>query len=200
MNWLDWVLIVIVAAAALMGMRTGIIGAAITAAGVIIGWLLAGQWADEIGSLAGDSLSADKWITVVAYVIIIAAAVAVAGFAGKFIRPLITVATLGLAGIPDKIGGLALGLIIGIAVAGALVIALARLTYDFELPDEGIAGSLADRIPNVEGTKEKIEDALSGSAIVSGFIDVTDALPASALGFVPEDFQASLNILEQAIE
>ena len=91
-------------------------------------------------------------------------------------------------------------MIIGIAVAGALVIALARLTYDFELPDEGIAGSLADRIPNVEGTKEKIEDALSGSAIVSGFIDVTDALPASALGFVPEDFQASLNILEQAIE
>ncbi len=200
MNWLDWVLVVIVAAAALMGMRTGIMGAAITAAGVIIGWLLAGQWADEIGSLAGDSLSADKWITVVAYVIIIAAAVAVAGFAGKFIRPLITVATLGLAGIPDKIGGLALGLIVGIAVAGALVIALARITYDFELPEEGIAGSVADRVPNVEETKERVEEALSQSAIVSGFIDVTDALPASALGFVPEDFEAALNILEQAIE
>lgn len=200
MNWLDWVLIIIVAVAALMGMRTGIIGAAITAAGVIIGWLLAGQWADDIGGLAGDSLSADKWITVAAYVIIIAAAVGVANFAGKAIRPVITVATLGLAGIPDKIGGLALGLIVGIAVAGALVIVMARITYSFELPEEGIAGSVADRIPDVEATREKIEEALSESAIVAGFIDVTDALPASALGFVPEDFKASLDILEQAIE
>lgn len=200
MNWLDWLLIIIVGIAVLMGMRTGIIGAAIIAVGVIIGWLLAGQWADEIGGLAGDSLSGDKWVTVLAYVIIIMLAVAVANFIGKFVRPLITAATLGISGILDKIGGLALGLTIGIVLAGALIIALARITYNFEIPDEGIAGSLSDRVPNVEDTMEKVEEALSESTIVSGFIDVTDALPASAFGFVPEDFKAALNIVEQAIE
>ena len=47
MNWLDLVLIAVIAVPAWVGMRTGIIGAAIVFVGVVIGWQLAGQLADD---------------------------------------------------------------------------------------------------------------------------------------------------------
>ena len=46
------------------------------------------------------------------------------------------------------------------------------------------------------GTKGWLEDVLVESAVVSGFVGVADALPGNALGFVPSDFDAALNILE----
>jgi len=44
LNWVDFVLIGIVVVAALIGMRIGIIGAGFNVIGVIVGWLLAGQF------------------------------------------------------------------------------------------------------------------------------------------------------------
>ena len=44
------------------------------------------------------------------------------------------------------------------------------------------------------------EDALMGSSIVSVFVDVTDAIPGGALGFVPTDFQASFDLLEESMD
>ena len=200
MNWLDFVLIAIVVIAAFLGMRTGLIGAAITAIVVLIGWLLAGRFSDDIGGLVGDSLSNDTWVTAISYAVIVVLAIIVARIVARIVRPLLAVATLGLTGMMDKLGGLVMGLIIGGAVAGALVIAMARFTYDFELPEEGIAGSVVSRIPNVEDTREKVEDALVASAIVPVFIDVADAIPGNALGFIPSDFKASLDILERSID
>ena len=200
MNWLDLVIIVIVAAGAYMGMKMGLIGAGIAAVGGLLGWLLAGQLADDLGELIGQSLSGDRWVTVISYVIIIALAIVVANLAGKFARPLLNVATLGLAGMVDRLGGLALGAILGAAISGAIIIAMARFAYNFEFPEEGIAGIVAERIPKVEETKERVEAALSGSAIVPLFIDLTDALPGDAFGFVPYDFKVSLDILEQNID
>ena len=200
MNWYDIVIIAIVAVGAMMGMRLGLIGAAIAAAGALLGWLLAGQFADDLGGLFGDSLSADRWGTVVAYVVIVALAIGVANIVGKFIRPLITLATLGLAGLPDKLGGLALGVVLGVLVSAAFIVASARFAYDFELPEDGVAADIAGRIPDVEETKERVEKALAESGIVSVFIDVVDAIPADTFGFVPSYFKASLEILEEKIE
>ena len=61
MNWFDIVLIAILAVAAFMGMRTGLIGAAITAIGGIIGWLIAGRLSDKVGGLFGDSPTFERY-------------------------------------------------------------------------------------------------------------------------------------------
>ena len=217
MNWLDVVVLAILAVGAFMGMRFGLIGAAITAAGVFIGWLLAGQWSDDIGALFGDSLSNDTLVTVVSYAIILVAALVVTGIAKKFIMPLLTVVTLGLSSMVNKLGGLGLGLLMGIAVSSALIIGLARLTYDFDtiitesvleqvptqVPGQVSAQlkeQLAGQLSQVENAREALETALTESALVPVFINITDALPADALGFVPSDFKIALDILEERIE
>ncbi|MDA1347750.1 MAG: CvpA family protein [Chloroflexi bacterium] len=206
MNWLDIVILVVIALGAFRGMSVGIIGAAIVAAGGFVGWMLAGQLSDDIGGIF-DDLSNDTLVTTVSYVVIIAASIAVASYLGKIIRPILTVATLGLSAMVDKLGGLALGVVFGVAVASALIVVMARFTYDFELPDEGLAGSVAGSVGSqvplaekVEETKETLEDVLAGSAIVPVFVDIVDAVPASAMGFVPSDFKASLDILKEKID
>ena len=200
MNWVDILLIAIVAIGALMGMRLGLIGAAINAIALIIGWVIAGQLSDDIGEIFQDSVSNDTWVTVISYVVIMTLAVVVGGLVAKVVRPVLTIATLGLSSMIDRLGGLALGLLLGLVISGAVVIAMARFTYDFEIPDEGIAGSVGSRLPDLEDTRETIEGWLTGSSAVRAFVKVADAIPGDALGVVPSDFKASLEILLEAID
>ena len=204
-NWLDFVLLAIIAVGAVMGLRIGLIGAAFTVVGVFVGWLLAGQWSDDVGGLFGDSLSNDTIVTAISYAIIIAGAVVVSRFAAKFIKPLLTVFTLGLSSMVDRLGGLALGALFGAAISAVIIIALARLTYDFDtsvvtdLVPAQVAGQVAEldeQLAKVENVREQLETALTESKLVSIFIDISDAIPASTFGFVPSDFKAALDILE----
>ena len=204
MNWLDFVLIGILVVGAVVGIRIGLIRAALTVVGVYVGWLLAGQWSDDVGALFADALDNDTLVTVISYAIIIIGALIVSSIAAKVIKPLLTVFTLGLSGLVDKLVGLALGLLIGVAISGALIIALARLTYNFDIGtlEQAVPGQVAsqlDQIPQ-EQVREALETALTESQLVSIFIDVSDALPADALGYVPSDFKVALEILEKAIE
>lgn len=200
MNWFDIVIIAILAVGAFMGMRTGLIGAAITAIGGIIGWLIAGRVSDKVGGLFGDSLSNDTIVTVISYIIIIAIALFVARIVARIVRPILSIATLGLSSMVDKLGGLALGLLLGLAISSAFIVVVARFAYNFELPDEGVVGVAASRIPDVQDTRDSVEGALTASAIVPVFINIANALPGDTLGFVPEDFRVSLEILDQTIE
>ena len=209
MNWLDFALIAVIVVAALGGMRFGLIRAALTAVGVYIGWILAGQYSDDIGALFGDSLSNDALVTVISYVLIMVGALIGSSIVARIVKPLLTVFTLGLSSLVDKIGGLAIGLLIGVAVAGALIIGMARLTYDFDI--ESIAEvaplrevsrvvSIGDQLARVDNTKEQLETALADSQLVSAFIGVTGAIPGDTLGLVPSDFKFALEILEEHID
>ena len=270
MNWFDIVIIAILAVAAFMGMRTGLIGAGITAIGGIIGWLIAGRVSDKVGGLFGDSLTGDTIATVITYVIIIAIALFIARIVARIVRPVLSIATLCLSSMVDKLGGLALGLLLGVAISGAFIVVTARFAYNFELLDgsivaaaaaaavaklptevqdalnsaeglteaaaanlptevqdalkdaeglaaaaeaagipgladvlgsaEGIAAAAAVKLPVVQNTRDSIEGALTASAIVSVFVNIATALPGDTLGFVPEDFRVSLEILDKAIE
>ena len=205
MNWLDLVIIVIVIMAAFMGMKTGIIGAAVTAAGGFVGWLIAGQAADNVGGLFDKSIENDTLVTVISYVIIVLAGLLVGGFVAKIVRPVLTAATLGLPGMVDKLGGLSLGLVGGLVVSAALIMSMARFTYSFEIPEEGLAGEATQKISeqldmDVVEVREKLEGALADSALVEVFINIADAVPADTLGFVPSDFKVTLDLLEEEID
>ena len=209
MNWLDYVLIAILVIGGLAGFKFGLIRAAFAAAGVLIGWLLAGQYSDDLGALFEDSLSNETIVTVISYAVIMLGALVAASIASKVLKPILSIFTLGLSSMVDKLGGFVLGLLIGVALAGGLIIGMARLTYNFDtsIIINAVPAQVADKVArieaqleNVEEVREQLETALTGSKIVSIFIDVTDAVPADALGFVPGDFRIALDFLEVSIK
>ena len=208
-NWFDFVLLAILIVGLLYGMKTGLIKAAFVAVGGYAGWLLAGQFGGRLGSLFDSSLGNETLVSVISYAIIIVGALIVASIAAKIVNPLLTVFTLGLSGMVDKLGGLVLGLLIGVSIAGALVIGAARLTYDFDssiitdqVPDQAASavGQIEEQLAKAESVRESLETALSGSQLVPTFISVVDSLPGDALGFIPADFMDALHILKAEID
>ena len=198
MNWLDIVLLVLFGLAAFQGLKLGLFGTGVTALGALIGWQLAGQLSDDVGRLFGDSLSNQTVVTVISYAIVVGLTIAAVNFIWKIAKPLLIM--IPVLPIFDKLGGVALGLLVGVALCGMVIILLARFAYDFEVPEEGVAGGIAGRVPNVENTRSSVEDALTDSSFVPVFIDVTDSIPGGAFGFVPPAFRASFDILDQRIE
>ncbi len=209
MNWFDFVLLAILIVSLLYGMQSGLIKAAFVAVGGYVGWLLAGQFGGRVGSLFDSSLGNETLVSVISYAIIIVGTLIVAGIAAKIVKPLLTVFTLGMSSMVDKLGGLVLGLLIGVSIAGALIIGAARLTYDFEtsiltdkVPDQvvGNVGQIEEQLAKVESVKENLETALGESQLVATFVNVVDSLPGDALGFIPADFMEALKILKAQID
>lgn len=197
MSWFDIVLIVIIVLGLFLGLKTGLIDAAIMTAGVVVGWLLAGQISGTIGGIFEGSPGGDTWVTVVSYIVIIAFSVLVFRIVGKIAKPFLVIGTLGAASMGDRVGGLGMGLIIGLALAAAAITVSARLAYNFTVPLSDVPGASqlrpADRI-------EFIENGLKDSAIVPVFLDIRDILPGDSLGFIPSDFNSALDKLESQID
>ena len=209
MNWLDFVLLITLIVSALVGTRIGLLGAAFAVGGIVIGWMLAGKYSDDVGALIPGSLTADTIVTVVSYAIVILVSFVTANIALKLARPMLTIFTLGLSSLADRLGGLAMGLTIGIILTGALIMCLARLTYNFDT--ESIADPISKQIPGqpsmptealekVDDVRENLEKSMINSKFVPFFIDITNALPGQALGFVQDDFRLALDILNSSIE
>ncbi|MDP6300972.1 MAG: CvpA family protein [SAR202 cluster bacterium] len=196
MGMLDIVLITVIVVAGYYGQKTGLIKAAFTAAGVVVGVLLAGQLSDDVGAWFTDSVSNDSVVTVISYAIVVGGALVAGKILGDILSLAINIVLLGWA---NKLGGLALGLLVGAAISGALITGLARLTYNFELQDTGTPGQVVARFTSAPEVRDWLEDRLMDSSLVPTFIDITDALPADALGFVPSDFHVALEILKERI-
>lgn len=196
MNWLDLILLGILAGGGYYGVKTGLITAGCTVIGVVVGILLAGQISDDLGERLTESVSNDTLVTFISYAIIIGAVTAAARVFGSIIRKVVSILFLGWA---DNMGGLILGVLAGAAISGAIITGLARLAYDFEVPGGKISGEVVEAVVPIAEAKAWLEDTLVGSSLVPRYIEITDALPADSLGFVPSDFQTALDILEQAI-
>ena len=188
MNWLDIVLIGLVAIGALRGFRIGLLGAAVNALALIMGWLFASQIAFALGLAGGYVEWSSTSIIVAVYVIVIALTVAAVQFAWKIIGRSLGIATLGASSLIDRVGGVLLGVVLGGVLAGALVLALARFTYDMPLESTNISSASGD-------VREGLEDALSESAVVRIFIEQTDGLPLNSFGFISPGFAESLEMV-----
>ena len=207
MNWIDIVIVLILAASLVWGFKTGVIPMVFTVLGMLIGWWLAGQYADDLGGLVGDWGTFDTAVTVFCYAAIVSLSVFVASKVGSMVKPFIVIGTLGTAGMADKIGGLLIGLIIGLVIMGSFIVVLARLSFDLEVstPDVQIASGAeimrlaGGKIAAVTEKRQVMVSSLKESRAVPVFLDVVDVVPGSALGFIPGDFEASLDIVREEI-
>lgn len=211
MNLFDVSLVIILFVCAFTGIRVGLIKASFSAAAAILGWLIAAQYSSDIAKLFGDSLSSHTAFTVIFYSLIVITAVAISPKITKIVKPLLAFLTLGISSMVDRLGGLLLGAVMGIAICSTIILGISRVTYNFEvsdltknIPNLGQTNSqiykvvdVGGNIINVEDAREGMETILSESKIVSIFTEITTSLPNNALGFVPTDFSVALEILDE---
>jgi membrane protein required for colicin V production len=116
MNWLDIVIIVVVALLGFAGLRQGLIRTVFGIAGLIGGIFLAGRYYDELAAFLFPSGA--TWANIAAYAIIAVATLVVAGVIGWLLAKLVNFAALGWL---DRLVGLILGIVIGGLLCAAIL-------------------------------------------------------------------------------
>lgn len=191
MNWLDFIIGGVALLGLFVGWKMGLLGAIFNALGVLFGAFFAARFSDDIASWFVQHGTADAIATVLAYVVIVAGLFLAAQLARRIVRKVLDVALLGWV---DTMGSVVIGVVFGLALSAALILAVVRLSSD--LPEQG-AGGAAGRTSGLRGA---VQDAAVESAVVPGFIAVVHALPGEALGFIPGDFALALKQVEERIQ
>ena len=226
MNWLDFVILGILIASMLWGLKTGIFVAGIYGIAILVGWRISGDVSQFVGEFIGDALglnsssakavselsginlSVDTITTVTAFVVVLILTLIITNIVLKFIGPLLAVldvATLGM----GRIAGIILGLIIGVIISSITISGLTRLAYDFheipELPGSSLVS--AGEVISVEGidakienTRTSIETALLGSKLAPIFVKTLQITPDNSFGIIPTDYMTAIKILDSKLD
>lgn len=146
MNWLDIVILVIIALSTFMGLRKGIIKAALSLAGLIVGVILAGRFytvlAERLTFIEQEAIAQAVAFAVIVIVVALIASILAA------ILKWITDATL--LGWVNHLGGGIMGFLMGAISCGALLTIWVNFMTPPEIVrDSSIAGILLDRFPMV---------------------------------------------------
>jgi membrane protein required for colicin V production len=146
MNWLDIVVIVVVAGLGIAGLRQGMIRTVFGIAGLIGGIFLAGRYYDDLAERLFPSGAI--WGNIAAYAIILIITLIVAGVVGWLLAKLVNFAALGWL---DRF----MGFILGIVIGGLLFAAILAIVLHF-----------ADYYPSVTAT---IDQSTIARFLVSAF-------------------------------
>jgi membrane protein required for colicin V production len=106
MNWLDIVILILIAVPAVAGLKFGVIKILFTVAGIIIGVILAGQFS---GSLAGmlKFIEDPRWAEIAAFAFIMIAVLILAGVGAGLLSSVLSAILLGWI---NRLGGAVLGI------------------------------------------------------------------------------------------
>lgn len=157
MNWLDIVILVVVAIATFIGLRIGIIKAALSLAGIIVGIFLAGRFyvplAERLTFISQESIAQG-----VAFAIILIVVMIIAGLLAAFLKWIASVVMLGWV---NRLGGAVFGLVLGVILCSALLALWGKFFGATNIVEEsGIASILLDRFPAVLGLLPDEFDAI----------------------------------------
>jgi len=146
MNWLDIVVLVVVAIATFLGLRIGIIKAALSLAGVIVGIILAGRYYVPLSAQLSFIPQAGV-AEVVAFVIILIGVMVIAGVLAMFLR---WVASAVMLGWVNYLGGAVFGLVLGAILCAALLATWIKfLGIAGIISESSLTAILLDRFPAV---------------------------------------------------
>jgi len=157
MNWLDIVILVVVAIATFIGLRIGIIKAALSLAGIIAGIFLAGRYyvplAERLTFISQESIAQG-----VAFAIILIVVMIIAGLLAAFLKWIASVVMLGWV---NHLGGAFFGLVLGVILCSALLTLWGKFFGATNIVEESsIASILLDRFPAVLGLLPDEFDAI----------------------------------------
>jgi membrane protein required for colicin V production len=146
MNWLDIVILVVVAVAAFLGLRMGLIKAVLILAGIIVGVVLAGHYSGPLGERL-TFISSEGVAKAVAFAIILIGVLIVAAIVAKLLTWATKVVMLGWV---NRLGGAVLGLLLGALFCGALLAMWVNfMGMAGAIAESTIATILLDRLPMV---------------------------------------------------
>jgi len=146
MNWLDIVVVVVVASATFLGLRIGIIKAALSLAGLIVGVILAGRYYVPLSAQLSFIPQAGV-AEVVAFAIILIGVMVIAGVLAGLLR---WVASAVMLGWVNHLGGAVFGLVLGAILCGALLAVWVKfLGIAGIISESTVAAVLLDRFPAV---------------------------------------------------
>jgi membrane protein required for colicin V production len=147
MNWLDIVILVVLAIAAFTGLKVGIIKVLFTVVGIIVGVVLAGRFSDD---LAGVLTFIDPdWAKIAAFAIILVVVLIISGILAAILGKLISLVLLGWI---NRLGGAVLGVVVGaLFCAAVLSMWVHYLGGGDTVAGSALANFLLDKFPIVLG-------------------------------------------------
>jgi len=190
MNWIDILILISAGIGLLVGWKVGLLGAIFNAIGLLVGVFIAARFSDDIAAWFTEQGAADAIATVLSYVVIIIGVLVGAQIAKGTGKKMLSLVFLGWV---DTIGSIAVGLLCGLVLSGAVILALTR--YSNDLPEGAIS-----TIVEMTGIRGSVQNAMVESSLIPLFIDITDAIPADTLGFIPGDFKLALQQMELLLE
>jgi len=117
MNWLDIVIIVVIAFSAFGGLKNGLIKAVLSLASLIVGIILAGRYylplSEQLAFIPQDNIA-----RIVAFAIILIGVMVIAGVLAKLLKWAVSAVMLGWV---NHLGGAIFGLVLGAIFCGALL-------------------------------------------------------------------------------
>ena len=200
MNVFDWVLIVVFALTALWGYKTGLIDAALNAITIYVGLFLSGLFAARVLSLFWDGVESESVSTAIGYVIIFVTVFIASRIVSGIIKKALKITFMGWV---DNLGGIVIGLVAGMLIAGGVMTGAARYTYIIpentdDLTSAGIQDMIQQAAENYveQGARDKLDGFLTESQLVPSLL----GLRGVVIEFAPEDFGVALDILESRID
>ena len=201
-------LVVAFAITALWGYKTGLVSAAFNAVAIYVGLFLSGLFAGRVLSLLWDGVESEALSTTIGYVIIFVAVFLASRIVASIIKKAHKVTFMGWV---DNVGGIAIGLVAGVLIAGGIMAFGAR--YSFVDDQESEAINASDVMTDgIEGIKDKItgntikfatnygqengRKLLLESMIVPSLLN----LRSFVIEFAPDEYGVALDKLEQAID
>ena len=199
MNVFDWVLIVVFALTALWGYKAGLIDAALNAITIYVGLFLSGLFAARVLSLFWDGVESESVSTAIGYVIIFVTVFIASRIVSGIIKKALKITFMGWV---DNLGGIVIGLVAGMLIAGGVMTVAARYTYIIpentdDLTSAGIQDMIQQAAENYveQGARDKLDGFLTESQLVPSLL----GLRGVVIEFAPEDFGVALDILESGI-
>jgi membrane protein required for colicin V production len=146
MNWLDIVILIILAVSTLVGLKTGVVKAVLSVIGVILGVILAGRYYNALaGSLT--FITQPSLAKIAAFAIILIAVMVVATLISWVVKWAISALMLGWV---NHLGGAVFGFILGAIFCGAILTMWAKFSgISTPVRDSALAGMLLNSFPIV---------------------------------------------------
>ena len=146
MNWLDIVIIVAIVIPTLIGLKIGMIRAALSLAGLIVGVIVAGRYylplSEKLSFISSASVA-----EIAAFIIILVGIMVIAGVLAKLLK---WTASIMMLGWVNHLGGAVFGLLLGAIFCGALLAIWVKfLGETTAITESNLASILVDFFPVV---------------------------------------------------